>query len=237
MIDKQSVENARVAYYSLFSKLFVFSYDKDRFCGVKGVIDMMLQAPLDELSEFALKELSIDFEDENRVISEYDAVFHAPPKPLRTTISFYDEGYESGVACLRVKNLLAKTKFRRDEIKYKDQEDNFGFLFALMSEFITLQIKGEKEYEVYANELFTSFINPFIDEFCDNLYIHEKSEIYKNISNLMTSFFEFERIYYGVSAPKDSRNIKVSKGLSRSEAARRLSNKQKKRSRGARDGV
>lgn len=229
MIDKKSVENARLLYYSIFSRLFCFSYDEDRFNGVLQGLKLIANASLDSRSEEALKELISNIDDKYENISkEYDDIFHAPPSPVRSTISYYDEGYETGVACVEIKKLLAKTNIRKDKTKYVEFEDNFGFIFTLMSKFIELYIGGKEEYEQYAHELFEKYINIFIDDFLNAVYIHEKSNLYKDIVNLMVSFFEFERAYYGVNSQEHTKTIKVEGGLLRSEALRRENNKARK---------
>ncbi|PSM53298.1 putative formate dehydrogenase-specific chaperone [Campylobacter blaseri] len=229
MIDKKNVEKARLLYYSVLSKLFCFSYDDDRFYGLIDGLKLMLQSPLDSNSEIALRNLveSIN-EDYSNLSKEYDDIFHAPPNPVRTTISYYDEGYETGVACVAIKRILAKTTIRRDESKYVELEDNFGFIFTIMSKFIEQCIDGNEKYEEYAEELFVNYLNVFIDEFLNAIYLHEKSNFYKDIVNLMVSFFEFERAYYEVTTIESNSAIKVADGLSRSEAARRAKNKARK---------
>ncbi|NLK67494.1 MAG: dehydrogenase [Campylobacteraceae bacterium] len=226
MINKESVKDARQLYYSLLSRLFVFSYSDERFSGVKETMSVMATSPLDELSKDALEHV-VDKFDTSKLIEEYDDIFHAPPTPVRVTISYYSEGYESGEAHAKVKKLLSKTKLRKDDSKYVENEDNFGFLFTLMSQFI--------DDETLCTEIFTEFINPYVDEFIANVYTHDSSDVYKEIAIILRSFMEFERAYYGVSKPVDSKNIQVYGGLSRSERARRELNKQK-RSRGSRDG-
>lgn len=229
MIDKQSVLDARRIYYSLLSKLFVFSWDDDRFSGVKEILDLIAANPMDENSQKALWNLQAAFGAENLegIVDEYDRIFHAPPNPIRTSISFYEEGYESSGPCLEIRNMLLKTKFRRDEKRYKDGEDNFGFLFSLMSNFIELG-KSQENYQDLSDEIFARFLNPYIDEFIEKLYTHPKAEIYRSVAALMASFFVFERIYYDSVAPQSGKNIKVQEGLSRAEAARRESNKQRR---------
>lgn len=226
MIDKNSVKNARQFYYSLFSRFFVFSYSEKRFDGVKDALVLMIDSPLDDISKEALQNIISKF-DELKLIEEYDDVFHAPPSPVRVTISYYSEGYESGEAHAKVKKLLSKTKFRKDDTKFVENEDNFGFLFTLMSELI--------DDETICSEIFTEFVNPYVDEFISCVYMHDKANFYKDIVILLRSFIEFERAYYGVSKPTETKNTQVVGGLSRSERVRRELNKQK-RSRGSRDG-
>ncbi|MSN95858.1 molecular chaperone TorD family protein [Campylobacter sp. FMV-PI01] len=234
MIEKNSLDNARIFYYSLLSRMFVFTYDLDRFKGLREAFKLIGQNPLNDLCKISALNVFENF-DEIALSDEYDQIFHAPPSPVRTTLSFYNEGYESAQTTVMVKKFIGKTKIRKDS-NFIENEDNFGFLFTAMSEFITFKTQGDYEYEDIAREFFIKFLNPFVDEFLNNIYIHKHSILYKDISNLGLCFFEFERAYYGVSDEVGRGEIKVNDGLSRSEKTRRESNKQK-RSKGARDAI
>lgn len=222
---------ARALYYSLFSRLFVFSVEEDRFEGVAKMLGLISSSSLDDESNAAAMRLSLNFADANpqNVIEEYDDIFHAPPRPLRNSFSYYDEGYEVGHACADIKRLLLKTDIRRDEKKFKENEDSVGFVFTIMSEFLQRILEGKSEYEDIAAELFKEIINPYIDEFCDKLFMHDAAEIYKDAAILLKNFMEFERIYYEVAKPiSESELSKKSSGLSRSEMIRREKNRVRK---------
>ncbi|MDD3344438.1 MAG: molecular chaperone TorD family protein, partial [Sulfurospirillaceae bacterium] len=148
MINKESVNKARSLYYGFFSKMFVFTNDIERFNGVVEALDIMIENPIDENSGEALKELKayILAYGEEAMIQEYDDLFHNPSyKVVRNTASYYDEGVESGKKQLEVKNFLAKTKIRRNEANFKENEDSVGFIFTFMHELIELIIGGQKE--------------------------------------------------------------------------------------------
>lgn len=229
--NASDIAAARALYYSLFSRLFAFSFDEDRFKGVGKMLGLISAASLDEESNAAAMRLSANFNEPNpqSVIEEYDDIFHAPPRPLRNSFSYYDEGYEVGNACVDIKKLLLKTDIRRDEKKFKENEDSVGFVFTIMSEFIQRVMEGKGEYEEFSAELFKDIINPCIDEFCDKLFMHDSAQIYKDVAILLKNFIEFERIYYDVPKPiSDSELNKKSSGLSRSEMIRREKNRVRK---------
>ncbi|MDO5045340.1 TorD/DmsD family molecular chaperone [Campylobacter sp.] len=231
MATASDILAARALYYSLFSRLFVFNVEKDRFEGVSKMLGLIGASSLDDESNAAAMRLSANFIEPNpqSVIDEYDDIFHAPPRPLRNSFSYYDEGYEVGHACADIKRLLLKTDIRRDEKKFKENEDSVGFVFTIMSEFIQRIMDGKGEYEEFSAELFKKIINPCIDEFCDKLFMHDAAKIYKDAAILLKNFIEFERIYYDVAKPiSDSELNKKSSGLSRSETIRREKNRVRK---------
>ncbi|WP_459861582.1 TorD/DmsD family molecular chaperone [Campylobacter concisus] len=230
MTSKGEFAAGRGLYYSLFSRFFVFSQDADRFSGVNAMLGLASAHALNEESAAAIMRIQVKFDEENsqNLADEFDEIFHALPSPLRNSLSYYDEGYEVGHACAKVRKILARTDIRRDEAKFKENEDNVGFVFALMSEFIA----RESELELYGEleeQLFKEIINPNIDEFIENLFNHESSEIYKDVAVLLQGFIEFERVVLSAPRPiNQGKNKKTLDGVSRSEAIRRQKNRVRK---------
>ncbi|WP_024956001.1 TorD/DmsD family molecular chaperone [Sulfurospirillum arcachonense] len=235
MINKEAVNGARSLYYGFLSKMLVFSTNENRYEGVSEALDIMIQNPLDENSGEALKEIKefMDLGGVESFIHEYDDIFNNPSKQaLRTTASYYDEGFESGKKRLEVKNFLAKTKIRRDEKNYKEHEDSVGFLVTFMHELIELIVAGEKSYDTLQHCLFTEIINEFIDEFIKNLYEHDKANVYKSLAVVFNAFVEFERLYFDVAKPAPKEKVvkkqESCEFISDEEAARRKRNREAK---------
>ena len=230
MTSKGEFAAGRGLYYSLFSRFFVFSQDADRFSGVNAMLGLASAYALNEESAAAIMRIQAKFDEKNpqNLVDEFDEIFHAPPSPLRNSLSYYDEGYEVGHACAKVRKILARTDLRRDEAKFKESEDNVGFVLALMSEFIA----RESELELYGEleeQLFKEVINPNIDEFIESLFNHESSEIYKDVAVLLQGFIEFERVVLSAPRPiNQGENKKTLDGVSRSEAIRRQKNRVRK---------
>ena len=230
MTSKGEFAAGRGLYYSLFSRFFVFSQDADRFAGVNAMLGLAAAHALNEESAAAIMRIQAKFDEKNpqNLVDEFDEIFHAPPSPLRNSLSYYDEGYEVGHACAKVRKILARTDLRRDEAKFKESEDNVGFVLALMSEFIA----RESELELYGEleeQLFKEIINPNIDEFIESLFNHESSEIYKDVAVLLQGFIEFERVVLSAPRPiNQGENKKTLDGVSRSEAIRRQKNRVRK---------
>ena len=236
MINKASVNQARSLYYGFLSKMFVFTIDKNRFKGILEAINVMIDNPLDENSAEALKELKHLYleEGEGALIQEYDDIFHNPSyRIVRNTASYYDEGLESGRKQLEVKNFLAKTRIRRDEKHFKENEDSVGFIVTFMHDIIELILSNQREYDTLAHCLFTEIINPFIDEFIVNVYEHPKARAYKAVAIVMNAFIAFERLYFEVAQPPFREKNRVARAqplevVSGAEARRRAENKAKR---------
>ena len=234
MINKESVNKARSLYYGFLSKMFVFTIDPNRYAGIQEALNVMIANPIDENSGEALKEIQAFFttQGQGALIQEYDDIFHNPAyKVVRNTASYYDEGVESGHKQVAVKNFLAKTKIRRNETHFKENEDSVGFIFTFMHELIELIMQDGKEYENIQHCLFVEVINPFVDEFIINVYEHPMSKIYQSIAIVLNAFMAFERMYFEVAKPPLIEKIRVQKPvevISGAEARRRAENKAKK---------
>ncbi|WP_169777495.1 molecular chaperone TorD family protein [Campylobacter mucosalis] len=227
--EKDSILNARKIYYLLFSRLFMFSNNKNRFSNVVEILDQINQAPLNIQSQEASQSLILKFQNLDLIAQEFDDIFHTPPSPVRNTFSFYEEGYEAGRACARVRGLLAKTDIRRDESEFKENEDNVGFCFAFMFELISKALNGDEKADELSKELFTTIINPYIDEFIEAINSHKEANAYIDINVLLKSFIEFERICYEAPKPVVEKKIKEVDGISRSEALRREQNRARRK--------
>lgn len=233
MIQKESVNKARSVYYAFLAKMFIFTTSPERYAGIKEVLETMIANPIDENSGEALKEIQLFMrEGEAAMIQEYDDIFHNPAfKVVRNTASYYDEGVESGHMRLAVKNFLAKTKIRRNEESFKENEDSVGFILTFMHELIELLLRGEKEYENLQHCLFVEVINPFIDEFIEKVYEHKMAKVYQSIAVVFNAFIGFERMYFEVAKPPKKETNRIQKPvepISSAEARRRAENKAKK---------
>jgi TorA maturation chaperone TorD len=230
-MDKASLDPARSLYYGLFSKMFVFTTQPDRYAGVSEALDVLIEHPLDNNSGEALRELKafIDAYGYGGMVVEYDAIFHEPISPVvRTTASYYLEGFESGMKTVEVRNFLAKTRIRRNENEYKEPEDSIGFLMTFMHELIELIIEGHESYLSLHQCLFDDVINPFIDVFTERLYEHDKANAYQALAIVLRAFMTFERLYFEIQAPKED-HIITPKGeqvfIADEEAKRRAANR------------
>ena len=234
MLNKESVNKARSLYYGFLSKMFVFSATSERYEGVLEALDVMIANPIDENSAEALKEIKSFIVElgEQALVQEYDDIFHNPEyKVVRNTASYYDEGVESGHMRVAVINFLAKTRIRKNEAHFKENEDSIGFIFTFMHELVELIVAGSKEYETVSHCMFTEVINPFIDEFTINVYEHKMAKAYQSIAIVLNAFIAFERMYFEVAKPplkQKERAQKPVEPISPAEARRRAENKAKK---------
>ena len=195
---------ARSYYYEFFAIPFFFYENDEKFEIWKDQLAVLESAAItnDDSEFFAnLKNFSFDeFKNEqNRVLFD----FSYANVPL--TASFYDEGRDEGTMKILVLNTLKKSKFRRNDEFCKDSEDFIGFIFYLASSLLKSEIQSGSNF--LSTELFVNVINKFIDEFEALLIEHKDSVFFKNLANLMKSFFALERSLLAVDAPKFEKSV------------------------------
>lgn len=229
MLEKSSVDKARLLYYGLFSKFFIFN--QNMLNDVDDMLAIIISNPLSENVKSSATNLlnTIDAKGKKTIVDEYEDLFHNPTNnPLSTSVSFYDEGIEFGKKHIQTKEILFKTNIRKDEKNYKESEDNFGFLMVFMYEIIKNITNGKDEYKSLQATLFENIINPYINLFIDDVFIHPQSKNYKDIAIIARDFMEFERLYFEIKKPSLKQKSKKEYGISSAEAKRRAANKAKK---------
>ena len=230
MNNDLALNKARAVYYNFFSKFFVYSKDMNQYIELLNMISLLKQSPLDINSEKAFSSLETKLlKDSNeKLISEFDEIFSNPNfDVVKTTASFYNQGIENGNKRLEMLQFLAKTTIRRDEKNYFENEDNVGFIVTVLFELLESVCQGERKYTNTIHCIFEQILNDFVDEFIEELYNHQKSDIYKEIAILFSSFIAFERLCLNVAKPPKKEKIenKSNSLISDEEKERRAKNK------------
>jgi len=231
--EKKAINQARAVYYGLFSSLFAFILDEERFVGIKETLELLEKNPIDEHSKKALSNmLSIINTIGVKILeSEYDSIFYdLSSDPVPITASFYEEERDDGKKRAIMVDYVLQSNYRRDDKKFTDLEDDIGFIFAFMQKLINDEVGGDDKASFLEREVFKNVLNEFVDEFVENVYMHENSAFYQEVALLLKVFIEFERAYLGINKPKEKIKVKKEQKMiiSDAEAKRRLENKRKK---------
>jgi TorA maturation chaperone TorD len=232
MEQNKELLKARVVYYNLFSRFFIYQENINIYLEIINILNILKENPIDESSKQAIISLlnKLDSNSNIKLIEEFNDIFYNPEtKNIRTTASYYDEGFESGKKRVETQRFLAKTKIRRNETSFTEYEDSFPFLMAILAELNELVINGEGQYENTQHCIFDQILNGFVDEFSKKVYEHDKSDIFKDVIVILKSFISFERLYLNVNKPKPKPIIKTKSNkdedLSDEEKARRERNR------------
>ena len=192
-MQNREINEGRAFYYGFFSKLFTFTYDKDRFSGVKEAAEILKNYALEENSKKALEHFVQNY-NEKKLADEFDEIFYdLSQDPVPTTASFYDEEIENGKMKVKMVDIVLSSKFRKNE-EYKDSEDDIGFIFPFMQYLILEKLKGDEKSEWLEGKTF-DILNTFIDDFTENVYMHQAANLYKDIAVVLKAFIESERIF------------------------------------------
>jgi len=228
----QAINKARSVYYGMFSRFFVYSQNTSRYFELLNMIKILKENPLDASTGEALNRIEDKLEGDSNVVlvQEYDDIFYNPSTTtIRTTASYYDEQLESGKKRLEMLDFMAKTKIRRDEKIFTENEDSLGFILTVMSELVTLVVEGEEQYNTLQHCMFAEILNDFVDQIAREIYEHETADIYKDVIVVLQAFMEFERLYLEISKPKLKPREEFVQAttdvLSDAEIARRARNK------------
>ena len=192
-MQNREINEGRAFYYGFFSKLFTFTYDKERFAGVKEAAEILHNYALEENSKKALEHFLQNY-NEQKLADEFDEIFYdLSQDPVPTTASFYDEEIENGKMKIKMVDIVLGSKFRKNE-EYKDSEDDIGFIFPFMQYLILEKLNGDEKSEWLEGKTF-DVLNTFIDDFAENVYMHQASDLYKDIAVVLKAFVESERIF------------------------------------------
>ena len=190
------INQARLFVYNLLSLFFIEEYTKTKEDEIIKNLEILSQNSFSDIVENASKEILkfLKENDKNIIFNHYQELFLIPfGKYIPLSVSWYHEEREGGIMQLKVKDILAKTKIRRDESFFSAQEDHFGFIFTLSAYLLEQQINEEIKDDLQ-KELFLEILSPY----CDKLFyklMASQSEIYSNIGLILESFYGFEKGY------------------------------------------
>ncbi|AXK48979.1 hypothetical protein CRU87_02705 [Aliarcobacter trophiarum LMG 25534] len=193
------IDQARLFVYNLLSLFFVEEYTKTKQDEIIASLEAFSENAFNSEVEVASKNILkiVEQKGKNEIFNQYQELFLIPfGEFVSLSVSWYHEHREGGIMQLKVKDVLAKTKIRRDEKNFTAQEDHFGFIFTLSAYLIEEQL-NENIKEDLQKELFVEVINPYLEKLFFRL-MAVKSDIYLNVGVILESFYNFEKGYLEV---------------------------------------
>ncbi|EQB35452.1 hypothetical protein M947_09215 [Sulfurimonas hongkongensis] len=199
----QEIDRARLFIYNLLSLLLVENHVKNELPEIKENLKLLSINSFDddviEAAASILQNLESGSDDEFYV--EYQELFLVPFSSfISLSASYYYEQREGGAMLLKVRDILAKTKIRKDEAHFSAPEDHFGFIFTLAAYLVEQEIKGELDAALQ-KELFEAVINPFCDEIAYKM-MSSDTKIYSYVGAILGNFCNFERSYLDIAKIK-----------------------------------
>ena len=197
------IDKARLFLYNLLSLLFVEEYSKNNTQQISQNLETLSNNAFDEDVKKAAIEI-LDYLNQNgneQIYRQFQELFIVPFGDfISLSSSWYHEQREGGYMQLKVRDILAKTKIRKDEKAFTAPEDHYGFIFTLCAYLIEQQISNEIKEDLQ-KELFKEVINPYCDELFYKL-IASNNPIYAPVGVILANICNFERTYLEVQKIK-----------------------------------
>ena len=197
------IDKARVFLYNILSLLFVEEYVKNSGEKIVESLEILSNNAFDDdVSKACVDILEyIKINGIDKLYVDYQDLFIVPfDEYISLNASWYHEQREGGYMQLKVRDILAKTKIRKDEKFFPAPEDHYGFIFTLSAYLLEQQINEEIKEDLQ-KELFKDVINLYCDELFYKLMACS-SPIYSQVGVILANICNFERSYLEIVKPK-----------------------------------
>jgi TorA maturation chaperone TorD len=197
------IDKARVFLYNVLSLLFIEEYVKNSGEKIVESLEILSNNAFDDdVSKACVDILEyIKTNGIDKLYIDYQDLFIVPfDEYISLNASWYHEQREGGYMQLKVRDILAKTKIRKDEKSFAAPEDHYGFIFTLSAYLIEQQINEEIKEDLQ-KELFKDVINLYCDELFYKL-MASSSPIYSQVGVILGNICNFERSYLEISKLK-----------------------------------
>lgn len=197
------IDKARGFLYNILSLLFVEENVKNNTPKIIECLEILSNNAFDDEVASASNDI-LEYLKQNgseKLYVDYQDLFIVPfGEFIHLSASWYHEQREGGYMQIKVRDILAKTKIRKDENFFSAPEDHYGFIFTLSSYLIEQQINNEIKEDLQ-KELFKEVINPYCEELFYKL-ISSSSLVYSKVGLILGNICNLERAYLEVSKPK-----------------------------------
>lgn len=197
------IDKARGFLYNILSLLFVEENVKNNTPKIIECLEILSNNAFDDEVAMASNDI-LEYLKQNgseKLYVDYQDLFIVPfGEFIHLSASWYHEQREGGYMQIKVRDILAKTKIRKDENFFSAPEDHYGFIFTLSSYLIEQQINNEIKEDLQ-KELFKEVINPYCEELFYKL-ISSSSLVYSKVGLILGNICNLERAYLEVSKAK-----------------------------------
>lgn len=197
------IDKARGFLYNILSLLFVEENVKNNTPKIIECLEILSNNAFDDEVAMASNDI-LEYLKQNgseKLYVDYQDLFIVPfGEFIHLSASWYHEQREGGYMQIKVRDILAKTKIRKDEKFFRAPEDHYGFIFTLSSYLIEQQINNEIKEDLQ-KELFKEVINPYCEELFYKL-ISSSSLVYSKVGLIFGNICNLEKAYLEVSKPK-----------------------------------
>jgi TorA maturation chaperone TorD len=194
------LNKARSVFYGALSLLFIYQAASKKPEDTIGLLKAIEESDFDDAACQSAKTLRSRLEKDGfgALDEEFSALFLIPfgdLTPMNASI-YYDE-MEADKPLSTVKEIMALSALRKESGKFSENEDNFGFVFALMSRLNRLAAQEEDSAAfIGAGRLYGEIIKPFAPQFLKRLKKNKNISLYNFVVEIAERFLAFEEEFY-----------------------------------------
>lgn len=199
--EEIQINKARSIHYLLLGILFSYKALENNQNLAIQILEQIYANPINDQtqkdSQILLNELEKgNFQD---IQEEFDLLFvnNFTQKAINLTASYYDEGWEFGQKCLKIRDLVLESELRKNE-EFIEPEDHLGFLLLFCS---SLLEKSNPCSIAISKKVFEEILNDYVNFVVLEILKNKKARFYKSIAKILGSFMEFERLYLEITPP------------------------------------
>lgn len=189
-----NISQARAIYYDFFAGLFLRNLLSEREELIKKQLESLGASPLDDYAQKSFQILKDELEAHGlqNILDEFDDVFEIPlsGEVVLPYVSHFKNGCLNGEILVDIRQAVKALPVRANTEIFKETEDHLGFLFLMMRYCIE-----SNEYKENEKEIFSFYINPYVNLFIADIVDNKKSAFYKELALILKSFVSFEAGY------------------------------------------
>lgn len=201
MQEELQITKARSLYYSLLGICFSYQGTQKHIHLTISILEQIFANPINDQTQKDAQILLQELENQGskNLLKEFDTLFidNFTHKAINLTASYYDEGWEFGEKCLKIRDLILESEFRKDE-NFIEPEDHLGFLLLFNA---SLLQKSNPCSLTMSKKIFEEILNDYINFVVLEILKNKNAKLYKSIAKILGSFAEFERMYLEVTPP------------------------------------
>ncbi|WP_027327228.1 TorD/DmsD family molecular chaperone [Helicobacter pametensis] len=199
--EELQITKARSLYYSLLGVFFSYQGAQKHTQLIISILDQIFANPINDQTQKDAQILLQELETNGvtHIQREFDILFidNFSHKAINLTASYYDEGWEFGEKCLKIRDLILESEFRKDE-EYIEPEDHLGFLLLFNA---SLLQKSNPCSLAMCQKVFEEVLNDYVNFVVLEILKNKNAKFYKSIAKILGSFAEFERLYLEITPP------------------------------------
>lgn len=199
--EENQINKARSIHYLLLGVLFSYKALENNQNLAIQILEQIYANPINDQTQKDSQILLSELEKGNiqSIQDEFDLLFinNFTQKAINLTASYYDEGWEFGEKCLKIRDLILESEFRKNE-DFIEPEDHLGFLLLFCS---FLLEKSNPCSIAMSKKVFEEILNDYVNFIVLEILKNKNARFYKSVAKILGSFMEFERLYLEVTPP------------------------------------